>query len=144
MVGTLLLGMGGTISGAVPIPSAEAVGSNEQLSLNRLRRHAWTIAVTVVAIARKNPVPAVTTRPLLSETTISNMMRSSELASSRLLINLLRLNAKLRMHPKAVPMAHLDKISIGIRTEKDILSRLIRVERMTRSIVRKARDAYAC
>jgi hypothetical protein len=126
-----------------PMPSADAVGSKEQLSLARARRHAFTIALMVVLRRMKEPVPAITTRLLLSGSIIVNMVRSAESAvSRRVLLKVIRLSARLRVQPNAVAMADMERNSSGMRTELGISRLRSVVERMTRMLVRKAMKAW--
>jgi hypothetical protein len=143
IVGGRLRAGGGTIAW-YPwlIPSDDAVGSNEQLSLARTRIHAWIIAVIVLARRIKLPVPVVTTRPRLSGRIIVNIVRSAESAvSRRIRLKLIMLNAKLRVQPNDVIMALIESISRGIRTALGMSSRRTIVERMTKRQVRNAMEA---
>jgi hypothetical protein len=124
------------------MPSADAVGSKEQLSLADARIHAWTIAVIVVAMRMKLPVPVVTTRPLLSGSIMVNMVRSAESAVLRpILVYAIMLNAKLSVQPNAVIIPVVERSSRGTRTEDGIASRRTHSEKMTSSMVRNEMEA---
>lgn len=97
----------------------------------------------VVLRRMKEPVPAITTRLLLSGSIIVNMVRSAESAvSRRVLLKVIRLSARLRVQPNAVAMADMERNSSGMRTELGISRLRSVVERMTRMLVRKAMEAW--
>lgn len=143
IVGGRLRCTGGTrASYPWPMPSAEAVGSNEQLSFARARRQACTIAVIVVLMRIKHPAPAVTTRPLLSGIIMTNIVRSAESdVSRRVLLKALRLIAKLSKQPNPTAMPLMERSSSGTRTDPGISRLRSTNDSMTKRLVRNTDDA---
>jgi hypothetical protein len=124
------------------MPSADAVGSKEQLSFARARIHASTMAVIEVASRIKLPIPVVRTKPQLRGIIMENMVRSAESAvSRRVLVKLIKLYAKLSVTPNAVVIAHMEMSSMGMRMDPGISSRRTALERRTKSVVRAATEA---
>jgi hypothetical protein len=98
--------------------------------------------VIVVLRRIKLPAPAILTRLLAIGMIRVNMVRSAESAvSRRVRLNVIILNATLSVQPNAVAMAHVERDSIGTRTELGISKRVRVVERMTRTVVKKAMEA---
>jgi hypothetical protein len=98
--------------------------------------------VIVVQRRIKLPAPAIVTRLLARGMIRVNMVRSAESAvSRRVRLNVIMLNARLRVQPNAVAMAQVERDSRGMRMELGISRRARVVERMTRSVVRKAVEA---
>jgi hypothetical protein len=143
MDGGRLLATGGTMAWySCPMPSAEAVGSKEDASLERARRHACTMDVITVMSRMRLPAPALMTSPWLTGMIIVNAWRSVSDVSRRVVLKVPNSRAQLRAQPKAMAREVMDMSSRGTRTEPGVSKRRIAVESMTRRLVRKDKDPW--
>lgn len=92
----------------------------------------------------KHPIAAVTTRPLLAGMIMVNGARSEFVVSSRIVLKVPRLSAKLRVQPNAIAMELIDKSSSGTRTDPGISSRRSILDKTTNRLVRKAKELCSC
>lgn len=96
------------------MPSADAVGSKEQLSFSRARLHASTVAMMNAIRKRSHPAPVAMKWIILRSTSMASLLSSGEADVSRTLSpSAFTLKAKLREIPTAAPIAHIPRHSKG-------------------------------